>query len=181
MDLKLWYVFISDKTIKNIFKHQNFQPWDDKKVIVSALTANIRANWVQALRRAVGLPLSDVISPSTPSSVISSSEFRTPTAVEAPLILQQPQPNSRASLGARLERQLESSSSATNLNRPVTRTRLSEAMSSDDDYRTASSETSAGAHSEWGEAEDACVAIPLPSSSPPLNRTPISRVKERAR
>jgi len=152
------------------------QPWDDKKVVVSALTANIRANWVQALRRAASLPLTEVITPSTPSS----SEFRTPTAVEAPLLLQQ-QPNPRASLGARLERQLESTSS---LHRPVARTfRTSEAnsMSSDDEYRTASSETSAGAHSEWGEAEDACVAVPLPSSSPPLNRTPISRVKERAR
>jgi len=151
-------------------------------VVVSALTANIRANWLQALRRAAGLPLSDVISPSTPSSVISNSEFRTPTAVEAPLLLQQ-QPNPRASLGARLERQLELSSSASALHRPVARSRPSEtnSMSSDDDYRTASSETSAGAHSEWGEAEDACVAVPLPSSSPPLNRTPISRVKERAR
>lgn len=143
--------------------------------MVSALTANIRANWVQALRRAASLPLTEVITPSTSSS----SEFRTPTAVEAPLLLQQPNP--RASLGARLERQLESK---TSLHRPVARTsRTSEAnsMSSDDEYRTASSENSAGAHSEWGEAEDACVAVPLPSSSPPLNRTPISRVKERAR
>lgn len=46
-------------------------------------------------------------------------------------------------------------------------------LSSDDDYKTASESGSARRESgEWGEA--------LPPS-PPLNRTPMSRVKERAR
>lgn len=44
-------------------------------------------------------------------------------------------------------------------------------LSSDDEYRTAS-ENGRQSSSDWGET--------LPPS-PPLNRTPISRVKERAR
>ncbi|KAF4531391.1 hypothetical protein B566_EDAN009632, partial [Ephemera danica] len=149
-------------------------PWDEKTVVVSAVTAGIRASWVQALRRAAGLPAC--------SEPPRSAPPMTPT--EIPESSHTPATRQRASLGARLERQLESG----NLHRPVTRLRPQQqdasqgSLSSDEEYRTASSEASAGAHSEWGDAEDACtVAAPLPSSSPPLNRTPISRVKERAR
>ncbi|XP_059480331.1 myosin phosphatase Rho-interacting protein isoform X2 [Neocloeon triangulifer] len=149
--------------------------WDDKEVVLSALTANIRANWLQALRRAAGLPLSNasILSP-------TNSEFRTPTGEEPPTLLQQPNP--RVVLGSNLERQLESSSSSILLC-PVPKSRLSESslLSSDEEYRTASSETSAEVISLWADPEDENVAIPFPSSSPPLNRTPISKVKERAR
>ncbi|CAB3382729.1 Hypothetical predicted protein [Cloeon dipterum] len=146
--------------------------WDDKEVVLSALTANIRANWLQALRRAAGLaqPIASVLSP-------TNSEFRTPTGEEPPPLLQS---SSRAALGSKLERQLESSTSSFC---PVPKPRLPESslLSSDEEYRTASSETSTEVIGLWAEPEDETVAVPFPSSSPPLNRTPISKVKERAR
>lgn len=69
-------------------------------MVVSAVTAGIRGNWVQALRRAAGLPATEptlIESQAAPTTQRASSQ--------------------RASLGARLERQLESAT----LHRPVTR------------------------------------------------------------
>ncbi|VVC44570.1 Hypothetical protein CINCED_3A020537 [Cinara cedri] len=95
--------------------------WDDKRVILSAITSGIRTNWVSAIRRAAGLTEDNMIVKPSLDGTLSSSR--------------------------------------------------SIIFSSDDEYRTASE---CGRHesSDWGDT--------LPPS-PPLNRTPISKVKERAR
>lgn len=33
----------------------DLQSWDDKRVILSAITSGIRTNWVSAIRRSAGL------------------------------------------------------------------------------------------------------------------------------
>ena len=33
----------------------SFQTWDDRRYVLSAVTAGIRANWMSALRKAAGL------------------------------------------------------------------------------------------------------------------------------
>ncbi|XP_025407850.1 protein outspread isoform X2 [Sipha flava] len=95
--------------------------WDDKRVILSAITSGIRTNWISAIRRAAGLTEENMMVKPSLDGTLSSSR--------------------------------------------------SVIFSSDDEYRTASE---CGRHesSDWGDT--------LPPS-PPLNRTPISKVKERAR
>ncbi|XP_050443852.1 protein outspread isoform X2 [Adelges cooleyi] len=95
--------------------------WDEKRVVLSAITSGIRTNWVSAIRRAAGLTEDNMLVKPPLDGTLSSSR--------------------------------------------------SVIFSSDDEYRTASE---CGRHesSDWGDT--------LPPS-PPLNRTPISKVKERAR
>ncbi|KAF0771904.1 protein outspread isoform X1 [Aphis craccivora] len=95
--------------------------WDDKKVILSAITSGIRTNWVSAIRRSAGLTDENIMTKPSLDGTLSSSR--------------------------------------------------SIIFSSDDEYRTAS-ECGRRESSDWGDT--------LPPS-PPLNRTPISKVKERAR
>ncbi|XP_060843007.1 protein outspread-like isoform X2 [Rhopalosiphum padi] len=95
--------------------------WDDKKVVLSAITSGIRTNWVSAIRRSAGLTDENIMTKPSLDGTLSSSR--------------------------------------------------SIVFSSDDEYRTAS-ECGRRESSDWGDT--------LPPS-PPLNRTPISKVKERAR
>ncbi|XP_063226112.1 protein outspread isoform X2 [Bacillus rossius redtenbacheri] len=125
--------------------------WDDKRHVLSAVTSGIRGNWMLALRRAAGL--------------------------------QNPSPtDSSLTVGEKLERELDNISMQSVCverepsivpSTPVTTPR-SILFSSDEEYRTAS-EGGRRESEDWGES-----LAPLPPS-PPLNRTPISRVKEKAR
>ncbi|PSN31199.1 hypothetical protein C0J52_22102 [Blattella germanica] len=126
--------------------------WDDRRYVLSAVTAGIRSNWMSAIRKAAGLP--------------------------------EPHAERTLSVGEKLERELDSSQQ---LSSPVGQlerepsivpsaplTPRSILFSSDEEYRTAS-EGGRRESEDWGEP-----LTPLPPS-PPLNRTPISRVKEKAR
>ncbi|KDR11694.1 Protein outspread [Zootermopsis nevadensis] len=130
--------------------------WDDRRYVLSAVTAGIRSNWMSALRRAAGLQ-------------------EPPAAGGCDKTL---------SVGEKLEQELDSSQQ---LMSPVGQleqepsvvpstplTPRSILFSSDEEYRTAS-EGGRRESEDWGEP-----LAPLPPS-PPLNRTPISRVKEKAR
>lgn len=49
------------KKIILIFNTRRLQSWDDKRVILSAITSGIRTNWVSAIRRAAGLTEDNMI------------------------------------------------------------------------------------------------------------------------
>nr|CAD7406882.1 unnamed protein product [Timema cristinae] len=134
---------VSGVTEVQVARNYGFQAvtWDERRYVLSAVTAGIRGNWVSSLRRAAGLQV-------TPASDI-------------PL-----------SIGEKLERELEKSQLSVTVPTPTTPRSIF--FSSDEEYRTAS-EGGRRENEDWGEA-----LTPLPPS-PPLNRTPISRVKEKAR
>ncbi|PNF35189.1 hypothetical protein B7P43_G07654 [Cryptotermes secundus] len=130
--------------------------WDERRYVLSAVTAGIRANWMSALRKAAGLQ-------------------EPPSAGGCDRTL---------SVGERLEQELDNSQQLASPtgqleqepsivpSTPLTPRSL--LFSSDEEYRTAS-EGGRRESEDWGEP-----LTPLPPS-PPLNRTPISRVKEKAR
>ncbi|XP_045785891.1 protein outspread isoform X2 [Maniola jurtina] len=114
--------------------------WDGKHIVLSAVTAGIRANWVSAMRRTAGLPET------------------------APL-----------SLILREDSVDQVSESSTSPITPVTpNTGKSGPFSSDEEYRTAS-EGGRRDSADWGDVTT------QPPPSPILNRTPISKVKEKVR
>ncbi|XP_039746911.1 protein outspread isoform X2 [Pararge aegeria] len=116
------------------------ETWDGKHIVLSAVTAGIRANWVSAMRRTAGLPDTGPLS----------------------LILREDS----------VDKVSESSTSPIT---PVTpNTTKSGPFSSDDEYRTAS-EGGRRDSADWGDVTN------QPPPSPILNRTPISRVKEKVR
>ncbi|CAB3221347.1 unnamed protein product [Arctia plantaginis] len=116
------------------------ETWDGKHIVLSAVTAGIRANWVSAMRRTAGLP------DTGPLSLI----LREDTVDQA-------------------------SESSTSPITPVTPiTGKSAPFSSDEEYRTAS-EGGRRDSADWGDMG------PQPPPSPILNRTPISKVKEKIR
>ncbi|XP_053625354.1 protein outspread isoform X2 [Plodia interpunctella] len=116
------------------------ETWDGKHIVLSAVTAGIRANWVSAIRRTAGLP------DTAPLSLILRED-----AVD------------------------QSSESSTSPVTPVTPiTGKSAPFSSDEEYRTAS-EGGRRDSADWGDV------APQPPPSPILNRTPISKVKEKVR
>lgn len=127
--------------------------WEAEEVILCAVTAGIRTNWVQAIRQAVRNRSSmSILSKDTSVPALGTSTVATPTAV-AQVVSSSPAPPTLAALEGRPPH---------------------ETSSSDD-------------HSEYfsivDEDEEDVVEDPsrtLPPS-PPLNRTAISRVKERAR
>ncbi|XP_054268632.1 protein outspread isoform X2 [Macrosteles quadrilineatus] len=121
---------VSAVTDVQVARNYGFQTttWDERSYVLSAVTAGIRANWMQAIRRAAGLD--SKIEP-TPLQLERDREMVAP---------------------------------------PTPLTGRSIIFSSDDEYRTASEGRRESG--EWGDT--------LPPS-PPLNRTPISKVKERAR
>nr|CAD7577566.1 unnamed protein product [Timema californicum] len=134
---------VSGVTEVQVARNYGFQAvtWDERRYVLSAVTAGIRGNWVSSLRRAAGLQVAP--------------------AGEVPL-----------SIGEKLERELEKSQLSVAVPTPTTPRSIF--FSSDEEYRTAS-EGGRRENEDWGEA-----LTPLPPS-PPLNRTPISRVKEKAR
>ncbi|KAJ2953023.1 hypothetical protein O0L34_g7406 [Tuta absoluta] len=116
------------------------ETWDGKHIVLAAVTAGIRANWVSAMRRTAGLPDTGPLS----------------------LMLREDP----------VDQTSESSASPVT---PVTpMTPRSAPFSSDDEYRTAS-EGGRRDSADWGEV------APQPPPSPILNRTPISKVKEKVR
>ncbi|CAH0722026.1 unnamed protein product, partial [Brenthis ino] len=116
------------------------ETWDGKLIVLSAVTAGIRANWVSAMKRTAGL------SDSGPLSLILRED-----AVD------------------------QASESSTSPITPVTpNTTKSGPFSSDEEYRTAS-EGGRRDSADWGDV------APQPPPSPILNRTPISKVKEKVR
>ncbi|RZF35542.1 hypothetical protein LSTR_LSTR010233, partial [Laodelphax striatellus] len=127
---------VSSVTEVQVARNYGFQTmtWDDRRYVLSAVTAGIRSNWMAAIRRAAGL----------------QEELTATTSIPA-------------------EREVVTSLVPTSPMTPPPRRSI--AFSSDDEYRTAS-EGGRRESSDWGDT--------LPPS-PPLNRTPISRVKERAR
>ncbi|XP_069672228.1 protein outspread isoform X4 [Periplaneta americana] len=149
---------VNSITEVQVARNYGFQTltWDDRRYVLSAVTAGIRANWMSAVRRAAGLQ--------DPSSA---------GVCERTL-----------SVGEKLERELDSSQQLASPIGQLERepsivlsaslTPRSILFSSDEEYRTAS-EGGRRESEDWGEP-----LAPLPPS-PPLNRTPISRVKEKAR
>ncbi|XP_022184758.2 protein outspread isoform X2 [Nilaparvata lugens] len=131
---------VSSVTEVQVARNYGFQTmtWDDRRYVLSAVTAGIRSNWMAAIRRAAGL----------------QEEITATTSIPA-------------------ERELVTSSSSVSVVSVAPRRSLAFSSDGDDEYRTASEGGRRGSSSDWGDA-------PLPPS-PPLNRTPISRVKERAR
>lgn len=117
-----------------------FQTWDGKHIVLSAVTAGIRANWVSAIRRTAGLPDTGPLS----------------------LILREDS----------VDQTSESSASPVTPVTPITG--RSAPFSSDEEYRTAS-EGGRRDSADWGDV------APQPPPSPILNRTPISKVKEKVR
>ncbi|XP_047528318.1 protein outspread isoform X1 [Vanessa atalanta] len=116
------------------------ETWDGKHIVLSAVTAGIRANWVSAMRRTAGLP------DSGPLSLILRED-----AVD------------------------QTSESSTSPITPITpNTAKSGPFSSDEEYRTAS-EGGRRDSADWGDVGS------QPPPSPILNRTPISKVKEKVR
>ncbi|XP_063530883.1 protein outspread isoform X2 [Cydia strobilella] len=116
------------------------ETWDGKHIVLSAVTAGIRANWVSAMRRTAGLPESKPLS----------------------LLLREDSVD-------------QASESSTSPITPVTPiTSRSAPFSSDEEYRTAS-EGGRRDSADWGDM------APQPPPSPILNRTPISKVKEKVR
>ncbi|XP_075221096.1 myosin phosphatase Rho interacting protein outspread isoform X3 [Lycorma delicatula] len=122
---------VSSVSEVQVARNYGFQTmtWDERRYVLSAVTAGIRSNWMAAIRRAAGLQEDISSSPLQPEREVSSVLPSTPL------------------------------------------TPRSIVFSSDEEYRTAS-EGGRRESSDWGDT--------LPPS-PPLNRTPISRVKERAR
>ncbi|XP_059045257.1 protein outspread [Achroia grisella] len=114
--------------------------WDGKHIVLSAVTAGIRANWVSAIRRTAGLPDSGSLS----------------------LILREDT----------IDQASESSTSPVTPVTPITG--KSAPFSSDEEYRTAS-EGGRRDSADWGDV------APQPPPSPILNRTPISKVKDKVR
>ncbi|XP_052757460.1 protein outspread isoform X2 [Galleria mellonella] len=114
--------------------------WDGKHIVLSAVTAGIRANWVSAIRRTAGLP------DSGPLSLILREDTVDQTS--------------------------ESSTSPVTPVTPITG--KSAPFSSDEEYRTAS-EGGRRDSADWGDVAS------QPPPSPILNRTPISKVKEKVR
>ncbi|CAH0748547.1 unnamed protein product [Diatraea saccharalis] len=114
--------------------------WDGKHIVLSAVTAGIRANWVSAIQRTAGLPDSGPLT----------------------LILREDN----------VDRTSESSTSPVTPVTPVTG--RSAPFSSDEEYRTAS-EGGRRDSADWGDV------VPQPPPSPILNRTPISKVKDKVR
>ncbi|XP_072943542.1 protein outspread isoform X2 [Epargyreus clarus] len=116
------------------------ETWDGKHIVLSAVTAGIRSNWLSAIRRTAGLPDTGPLS----------------------LILREDS----------VDQASESSASPVT---PVTpNTGKSAPFSSDEEYRTAS-EGGRRDSADWGDM------APQPPPSPILNRTPISKVKEKVR
>ncbi|CAH2990443.1 unnamed protein product [Chilo suppressalis] len=115
--------------------------WDGKHIVLSAVTAGIRANWVAAIQRTAGL------SDSGPLTLILREDTVDQTS--------------------------ESSTSPVTPVTPITG--RSAPFSSDEEYRTAS-EGGRRDSADWGD-----VVAPQPPPSPILNRTPISKVKEKVR
>lgn len=118
----------------------SFQTWDGKHIVLSAVTAGIRSNWVSAIRRTAGLP------DTAPLSLILREDTVDQTS--------------------------ESSTSPVTPATPGTG--RSAPFSSDEEYRTAS-EGGRRDSADWGDV------APQPPPSPILNRTPISKVKEKVR
>ncbi|KAL0894266.1 hypothetical protein ABMA27_014269 [Loxostege sticticalis] len=116
------------------------ETWDGKHIVLSAVTAGIRANWMSAILRTAGLP------DSGPLTLI----LREDTVDQAS----------------------ESSASPVTPVTPITG--KSGPFSSDEEYRTAS-EGGRRDSADWGDV------APQPPPSPILNRTPISKVKEKVR
>lgn len=123
-----------------IYKLLCFQTWDGKHIVLSAVTAGIRANWVSAMRRTAGLPDTGPLS----------------------LILREDS----------VDQASESSTSPVTPITPITG--KSAPFSSDEEYRTAS-EGGRRDSADWGDVGS------QPPLSPILNRTPISKVKEKIR
>uniref|UniRef100_A0A1B6EDG1 PH domain-containing protein n=1 Tax=Clastoptera arizonana TaxID=38151 RepID=A0A1B6EDG1_9HEMI len=123
---------VSAVTEVQVARNYGFQTttWDERSYVLSAVTAGIRANWMNAIKRAAGL---EIVAPKLDSAPIQ------------------------------IERERDIPST------PLTPRSI--LFSSDDEYRTAS-EGGRRESGDWGDT--------LPPS-PPLNRTPISKVKERAR
>ncbi|CAH2073120.1 unnamed protein product, partial [Iphiclides podalirius] len=118
----------------------SLQTWDGKHIVLSAVTAGIRSNWVSAIRRTAGLP------DTAPLSLILRED-----SVD------------------------QASESSTSPVTPITpNTAKSAPFSSDEEYRTAS-EGGRRDSADWGDMTS------QPPPSPILNRTPISKVKERVR
>lgn len=118
----------------------HLQTWDGKHIVLSAVTAGIRANWVSAMRRTAGLPDTGPLS----------------------LILREDTVD-------------QTSESSTSPITPITpNTAKSGPFSSDEEYRTAS-EGGRRDSADWGDVGS------QPPPSPILNRTPISKVKEKVR
>ncbi|XP_045532840.1 protein outspread isoform X2 [Pieris brassicae] len=116
------------------------ETWDGKHIVLSAVTAGIRSNWISAIRRTAGLPDSGPLS----------------------LILREDSVD-------------QTSEASTSPVTPVTPNTMKTApFSSDEEYRTAS-EGGRRDSADWGDV------APQPPPSPILNRTPISKVKEKVR
>ncbi|XP_067013122.2 protein outspread [Anabrus simplex] len=128
--------------------------WDDRRYVLSAVTAGIRNNWMSAIRRAASLQ-----EPPTHDTTLSVGE-----KLERELDTSQLTPGGMSSCVEREPSIVPST--------PLTPRSI--LFSSDEEYRTAS-EGGRRESEDWGES-----LTPLPPS-PPLNRTPISRVKEKAR
>ncbi|XP_063822072.1 protein outspread isoform X3 [Ostrinia nubilalis] len=116
------------------------ETWDGKHIVLSAVTAGIRANWMSAILRTAGLPDSGPLT----------------------LILREDS----------VDQASESSASPVTPVTPITG--KSGPFSSDEEYRTAS-EGGRRDSADWGDV------APQPPPSPILNRTPISKVKEKVR
>ncbi|XP_049830062.1 protein outspread isoform X1 [Schistocerca gregaria] len=125
--------------------------WDSKQCVLSAVTSGIRANWMVALRRAAGLK-----DPVVDGVIVTDAKLDSDLGGN--------QLSCRPLLAC-AEPSIVPSTPATP---------RSVLLSSDEEYRTAS-EGGRRESEDWGES-----LTPLPPS-PPLNRTPISRVKEKAR
>ncbi|XP_061383300.1 protein outspread isoform X3 [Danaus plexippus] len=132
-------VELPSSTTTNGFAFET-ETWDGKHIVLSAVTAGIRANWVSAMRRTAGLPDTGSLS----------------------LILREDSVD-------------QASESSTSPVTPITpNTAKSGPFSSDEEYRTAS-EGGRRDSADWGDL------TLQPPPSPILNRTPISKVKEKVR
>ncbi|CAG9585064.1 unnamed protein product [Danaus chrysippus] len=132
-------VELPSSTTTNGFAFET-ETWDGKHIVLSAVTAGIRANWVSAMRRTAGLPDTGSLS----------------------LILREDSVD-------------QASESSTSPITPITpNTAKSGPFSSDEEYRTAS-EGGRRDSADWGDL------TLQPPPSPILNRTPISKVKEKVR
>ncbi|GLG98461.1 Uncharacterized protein GBIM_05111 [Gryllus bimaculatus] len=136
-----------------VVRNYGFQAtsWDERRYVLSAVTAGIRNNWMSAIRRAAGLQEPNVLDGSTIS--VGEKLERELDTTQVPVVCSEREPSIVPST-------------------PLTP--RSVLFSSDEEYRTAS-EGGRRESEDWGEP-----LTPLPPS-PPLNRTPISRVKEKAR
>ncbi|XP_064106211.1 uncharacterized protein LOC135215453 isoform X8 [Macrobrachium nipponense] len=167
--------------------------WEEKKYVFSAVTSGIRGNWIQALRNAANLKES------------KDRPLTLGEKIEREIVAKRDRHNSQNSTFESMAAERDQGSDMHNDSISSANSRC--VFSSDDEYKTASETSGCGGriqnnedYFEWGEKEGNIIRkyhrkpinLPKPSStstgssgtlpgSPPLARTLISRVKERAR